>query len=189
VGAATRLATMNRFDHILNWRLQRGSHQFPGKDGGTCINEAALVACGFPYRPVRLVYFMPRCFSRPICSLAMQLNDAASDVDRQRLIPFVTRLACADSPKIERQRAAYIRAHINLNDLHSVGGQFEQGLEILEGALAIGRQAEPLGVDDVARRMATAQKQADKQTPKQASILPAKLKSWFGLKETVESAE
>ena len=33
---------MDDFDHILNWKLKAGSHQFPGKDGGTCINEAAL---------------------------------------------------------------------------------------------------------------------------------------------------
>ena len=58
---------MEGFDHILNWTLKAGSHRFPGPDGGTCINEAALVAAGFEYRPVRDVYRMPRCFSRPIC--------------------------------------------------------------------------------------------------------------------------
>jgi hypothetical protein len=41
---------MDGFDHILNWTLQVGSHPFPGKDGGTCINEAAIVAAGFEYR-------------------------------------------------------------------------------------------------------------------------------------------
>ena len=66
---------MDGFDHILNWKLKEGSHRFPGKDGGTCINEAALVAAGFEYRPVRRVEDMPECFSRPICHLAMQLND------------------------------------------------------------------------------------------------------------------
>ncbi len=35
---------MDDFDHILNWKLKAGSHPFPGKDGGTCINEGALVA-------------------------------------------------------------------------------------------------------------------------------------------------
>src|SRR5919199_1899377 len=34
---------MEGFDHILNWKLKAGSHRFPGPDGGTCINEAALV--------------------------------------------------------------------------------------------------------------------------------------------------
>ena len=33
---------------------------------------------------------MPECFSRPICKLAMQLNDHASEAERQRLLPFVT---------------------------------------------------------------------------------------------------
>jgi hypothetical protein len=45
---------MEGFDHILNWTLKMGSHQFPGPDGGTCINEAALVAMGFEYRPISL---------------------------------------------------------------------------------------------------------------------------------------
>ena len=99
---------MDHFDHILNWKLQCGSHPFPGKDGGTCINEAAIVAAGFEYQPVRRVEDMPDCFSRPICKLAMQLNDYAFDAERQRLLPFVTRLACADTPAIELERAAYI---------------------------------------------------------------------------------
>ncbi len=95
---------MEGFDHILNWKLKAGSHQFPGKDGGTCINEAAVVAAGFRYRPVRWVEEMPTCFSRPICRLALRLNDQATDTERQRLMLFVTRLACADTATIERQR-------------------------------------------------------------------------------------
>ncbi len=50
---------MDGFDHILNWKLKQGSHTFPGKDGGTCINEAAVVAVGFEYRPIRSVEDMP----------------------------------------------------------------------------------------------------------------------------------
>jgi hypothetical protein len=69
---------MEGFDHILNWRLLRGSHEFPGKDGGTCINEAAVVAAGFEYRRVCTVRDMPSCFSRPICEFAMFLNDQAN---------------------------------------------------------------------------------------------------------------
>ena len=138
---------MEGFDHILNWKLKAGSHLFPGPDGGTCINEAALVAAGFAYRPINSVSQMPRCFSRPICQLAMWLNDMASDQDRQLLLPFVTRLACADTPEVERKRQAYI-------DAHAPEGwgwlSTEKGIEILEGALAIGRQAEPLA-PEVAR--------------------------------------
>src|SRR5215208_4651499 len=77
----------------------------PRQEGGTCINEAAIVAAGFAYQPVSGVEDMPDCFSRPICKLAMQLNDHASDAERQRLLPFVTRLACADTPAVEAQRA------------------------------------------------------------------------------------
>ncbi len=62
---------MDSFDHLLNWKLKVGSHHFPGPDGGTCINEAAVVAVGFEYRPINDVRRMPDCFSRPICRLAM----------------------------------------------------------------------------------------------------------------------
>ena len=47
------MATMDGFDHILNWKLKIGSHPFPGKDGGTCINEAAIIAAGFAYQSAR----------------------------------------------------------------------------------------------------------------------------------------
>src|SRR3954463_14690135 len=94
------MAAMDGFDHILNWKLKEGSHPFPGKEGGTCINEAALVAAGFEYRPVRRVEDMPQCFSRPICRLAMQLNDMANDAERQHLLPFVTRLAFGDQKSV-----------------------------------------------------------------------------------------
>src|SRR5829696_4991924 len=107
-GCARRTAAMDGFDHILNWKLKQGSHPFPGKDGGTCVNEAAIVAAGFEYRPVRRVEDMPECFSRPVCHFAMQLNDIASHAQRQRLLPFVTRLACADTT--EFARAAFIQS-------------------------------------------------------------------------------
>jgi hypothetical protein len=148
---------MDGFDHILNWKLKEGSHRFPGKDGGTCINEAALVAAGFEYRPIRRVENMPECFSRPICRLAMQLNDSAREAEPQRLLPFVARLACADTPEIERERASYIEAHTPMFS-------FEEGLQALEGALAIGRQADPLGLDAVKVRFEAAQGQATRTT-------------------------
>ena len=107
---------MEGFDHILNWTLQRGSHQFPGKSGGTCINEAALVTAGFPYRPVWSVHVMPRCFSRPICRLAMHLNDEATDSERQRLLPFVTRLACADTRGFPTTGDVAFPGNQNMND-------------------------------------------------------------------------
>src|SRR5919199_1469761 len=138
---------MEEFDHILNWTLRAGSHKFPGPDGGTCINEAALVAAGFEYRPVRRVEDMPSCFSRPICRFAMLLNDEASDEERQLLLPFVTRLACADSQEIECERATYIRAH--MTDPITIA----KGIEILEGVLAIGRQADSPTLEIVRTRV------------------------------------
>src|SRR5215207_7690353 len=111
-GRATRMAAMESFDRILNWKLKRGSHTFPGNDGGTCINEAGIVAAGFSYRPVRSVQDLPDCFSRPICTLAMQLNDEASDEERQHLLPFVTRLACRDTVEVERRREVHIASRM-----------------------------------------------------------------------------
>src|SRR5262249_13420332 len=95
------------FHRMLDWKLLRGSHEFPGPDGGTCINEAAIVAVGYPYRAVYCVKDLPASFSRPIAMLALCLNDTLEDDLRQELLmPFVTRLAgSADSPKTEMTRA------------------------------------------------------------------------------------
>ena len=65
-GCATRMATMECFDTILNWKLKRGSHTFPSQDGGSRIIPAAIVAAGFRYQPIQSVKSMPECFSRPI---------------------------------------------------------------------------------------------------------------------------
>ena len=172
---------MDDFDHILNWKLKAGSHPFPGKDGGTCINEAALVAAGFEYRPVRRVEDMPKCFSRPICRLAMELNDMADDPARQHLLPFVTRLACADTTQVERERAAYISSWAA--GRHT----FEQGLKILEGALAIGRQADAVAPDAVKTRMDLVQGRATSSTSVADSAVFSKIKSWLlATKQTEE---
>ena len=173
---------MDGFDHILNWKLQLGSHPFPGKEGGTCINEAAIVAAGFAYQPVRRVEDMPDCFSRPICKLAMQLNDYASDAERQRLLPFVTRLACADTPAVEAQRATYISSK------RVTAYSFEGGLKVLEGALAIGWQADTLGVNEAKTRLETVQSRASGSASVADSPIFAKVKSWLGRKKLTESA-
>ncbi len=194
-GGTTRMVAMDGFDHLLSWKLKVGSHPFPGKDGGTCINEAALVAAGFPYRPIRDVEQMPECFSRPICQLAMLLNDLADDEERQRLLPYVMRLACADTPEVERARDAYIKRHIG----HCYVGAYlfgvvaldlDRGLEVLEGALAIGRQADPLGPEEVQTRMDAARGRRGKPTrPAAPASVPdkpffSKVKSWLTMKET-----
>jgi hypothetical protein len=166
---------MHTFDHALNWKLKQGSHPFPGKDGGTCINEAALVAAGFEYKPIRTVESMPACFSRPICRLAMMLNDQVGDESRQCLLPYVTRLACADTPEIEARRAAYI-------DKHTSGYfvlPFHVGLEALEGALAIGRQADPFPAEEVQTRMDAVRGQATTPTSVPDHAFFEKVKGWL----------
>ena len=102
----------------------------------------------------------------------MLLNDSVDDAERQRLLPFVTRLACADTRDIERLRSAYIsarsRAHYS----------FDEGLKVLEGALAIGRQAEPLGAEAMVR-MEDTQRTANRSTSVPDTLFFSKLKKWF----------
>jgi len=167
------MAAMDHFDNILNWKLKQGSHTFPGQDGGTCINEAAIVAAGFPYQPVRSVEDMPACFSRPICRLAMQLNDEASDEERQHLLPFVTRLVCADTPEVEQEREAYIAARMRWRL------PFREGIRVLEGVLALGRQADALALDEVRTRLDGVQQQASTPTSVDEHPMFAKVHGWL----------
>lgn len=100
---------MKSFDAILNWEILEGSHEFPGPDGGTCVNEAAIVAAGLPYRMIESAYDMPPCFSRVLSQYALTLNDAMPHGVRQRLLPYVWKLnGTADSPDIEQRRAEYL---------------------------------------------------------------------------------
>ena len=173
---------MDGFDHILNWTLKKGSHRFPGPDGGTCINEAALVAMGFDYRPIAAAWQMPSCFSHPICRLAMLLNDSVGDEARQRLLPCVTRLACAGTAEIERQRDAYIQAHMPKGRL-----SIEKGIEILEGALAIGWQAKQPTLDIVRTRMDAAE--ATTIASKPDSSLFGKVTMWLTANKVLEPTD
>src|SRR5579859_1781834 len=102
---------MDKFDEILNWELKAGSHTFPGPDGGTCINEAAIVAMGFPYKAIGSASDCPPCFSRVFSSYAIRINDAMPDRLRNKLLmPFVMRLGgTADAPDIENERFDYLR--------------------------------------------------------------------------------
>jgi len=184
---------MDTFDHVLNWRLKAGSHTFPGRDGGTCINEAALVAAGFEYKPIRAADEMPDCFSRPICRFAMLLNDHACDEDRQRLLPYVTRLACADTPEVEKARAAYINRHTHAcyRSVYPFGRVvllFDKGLEVLDGALAIGRRADAFAPEEVKTRLDTVRAKTDAATSVPDRPLFAKVKGWLTTKETEPAA-
>lgn len=98
------------FNQMLNWKLLAGSHNFPGSDGGTCINEAAIIAAGFEYKSVKSPKDCPPCFSRTIANYAIILNDKMPDDLRQRLLlPFVMRLAgSADTEEIEQKRQELI---------------------------------------------------------------------------------
>src|SRR5262245_539250 len=58
-GFSRRAQPIAQFERMLDWKLLRGSHEFPGPDGGTCVNEAALVAAGYPYRAVYSVQDLP----------------------------------------------------------------------------------------------------------------------------------
>jgi hypothetical protein len=112
-GFSRRAQPIAQFERMLDWKLLRGSHEFPGTDGGTCVNEAALVAAGYPYRAVYSVQDLPASFSRPIAMLALCLNDTVEDDQRQKLLlPFVTRLAgSADTEAVEMDRARIILEH------------------------------------------------------------------------------
>jgi hypothetical protein len=115
----------------------------------------------------------------------MLLNDLACEDDRQSLLPFVTRLACADTPEIERARAAYISRNMPRNYIRF---PFDKGLQVLEGALAIGRQADLFATDEVRTRMEAVQAGATTSTSVPDTPLFAKIKNWFSTKEVTESA-
>ena len=66
---------------------------------------------------------------------------------------------------------------------------FEEGLQALEGALAIGRQADPLGLDAVKIRFEAAQGQATRMTSVPDSHLFFKAKGWFGDQDDVGSRQ
>jgi len=126
---------------------------------------------------------MPACFSRPICRLAMMLNDQASDAERQRLMPFVMRLACADTSEVERRREALIAARLDLHGEPWGSIPFDKGLRVLEEALALGREAEPVLFGNVVARMETVKNQP---RSKAGGRFASRLKSLLGLAKEPE---
>src|SRR5262245_50655790 len=94
---------------LLDWKLLTGSHEWPGPDGGTCINEAAIVVAGFHYSPVGGPEDFPPCFSTELGMLLLSLNDALSDERRQKLLRFVLRLpGSKDVATVERRRCRFL---------------------------------------------------------------------------------
>jgi hypothetical protein len=104
------MADISKIKSLLSWKLLTGSHEWPGPDGGTCINEAAIVAGGFHYRPVGGPEDFPSCFSKELGLLLLSLNDALSDERRQSLMRFVLRLpGSKDVARVERRRCRFLR--------------------------------------------------------------------------------
>lgn len=115
---------MQDLQKILNWQLLRGSHRFPGPDGGTCINEAAIVAAGFEYKSVRSAKDVPECFCPFLSQLLIRVNDNCSHEDRQKLIPLVLALAGSKTDKDHTKRRVdlFINKFVKLayNDTEAV---------------------------------------------------------------------
>lgn len=103
------MTDISKIKGLLEWKLLSGSHDWPGPDGGTCINEAAVVVAGFDYTPVGGADDFPPCFSRELGALLLHLNDELSDERRQRLMRFVLKLpGSRDIAKVERARCRLI---------------------------------------------------------------------------------
>jgi hypothetical protein len=105
MGGAPAPGGMSQLRALLSWKLLKGSHEFPGPAGGTCIIEAAIVAAGREYTEVESAYDFPEDFSWPLGWYLMRVNDWLPDEPRQRLIRFVPRLpGSADTEQIEDER-------------------------------------------------------------------------------------
>ena len=103
------MTDISKIQNLLDWKLLTGSHEWPGPDGGTCINEAAIVVAGFHYSPVGGPEDFPPCFSTELGMLLLSLNDALSDERRQKLMRFVLRLpGSKDVAKVERRRCRFL---------------------------------------------------------------------------------
>lgn len=102
--------TTKELNGWLDWQLKHGSHDFPGPDGGTCINEAALVVAGFTYREVTGIADLPESFCPVISQYALTLNDAMHEGELlNRLRPFAARLSgSGDGRKTADKRGSYL---------------------------------------------------------------------------------
>lgn len=83
------MTDINSMKSMLNWKLLEGSHKFPGPDGGTCFNEAAIVAAGFEYKSVMHHRNLPECFDPLIGQHLIYVNDIMDSHHRQELIKYI----------------------------------------------------------------------------------------------------
>jgi hypothetical protein len=92
-------------------KLDSGAHGVPSREHPElCINEAAVIAAGLPYRPVGDVKDFPQCFSKPIGYFALELDEMMPPKVRQRrLMPFVCRIAgTRGSARVEKKRIVVV---------------------------------------------------------------------------------
>ena len=81
------------------------------------------------------------------------------------------RLACADSEEVEQRRQTYISSEM------IPFMSMSKGIEVLEGALAIGRQADPIALPVVKERISVSQRRREgAATPKAKEPLFATVK-------------
>jgi hypothetical protein len=81
------------------------------------------------------------------------------------------RLACADTDEIEQQRQSYISSRM------STFTRLTRGIQILEGALAIGREAEPPELPVLEARMSAVKEKASTTTSNANKPLLATVKN------------
>lgn len=102
--------TISKLEGLLDWQLKHGSHEFPGPDGGTCINEAAVVVAGYPYREVLSIADLPETFCPVIGQFALTLNDSMPEGETLNLLrPFAARLSgSCDTREVALERARFL---------------------------------------------------------------------------------
>jgi hypothetical protein len=120
----------------------------------------------------------------------MWLNDMSSDESASACCPYVTRLACADTPEIEKKRAPTCPQHAHYCGAYIV--DMGKALEVLDGALAIGRQADLFAADEVHARsrqhdpglLSWSRPPRLQLQSRCRRVLFDEVKSWFSTKET-----
>ena len=175
---------MHDLTKFLDFRLAAGGHVSPDGLGNVCATEAAIIAAGLEYRPVGGAHALPSCFSRVIGQFVIHLNDEMPDDVRQRLLPFVTRLAgTAASPDVEFARGDFLaglceRPPISraVSSLHrqlllvrtannaavefAARSDWDGALKALDHLLAIGAKPPSVNVDIAVQRLSEAREAA-----------------------------